>query len=390
MLLSLRLVELELRTAIDDLSLIFGIVRDDLEQAHLTRLAACDRDHIDREHVLKPGRLEQRGERLFAVHALAQFDDGTLTVAVGLVHDVGYAAENFLFLFAQFVDLLKKLRLVLLIRKLGDDDHLLVAVLFDIRARPDDDPALAGSICLLDALAVNDHAARRKVGRGDVLHHLFQSDTAVLDVCDDAVDDFAEVVRRDVCSKTDRDAHRAVDEQVGELARQHIRLLQRVVEVERKADRLLVYVAEHLHRERSQSRLCITHRRGAVAVDAAEVAVSVDEKHARIERLRKPDHRVIDAAVAVRMIFAEALADDPCRLLVRLVGSVAELAHRKEDAALDGFETVFDARQRSVKDDMLGIGHHRSVHYVFDAVLDDDRLVFEFFFFLCHVSPSAP
>jgi DNA gyrase subunit A len=67
------------------------------------------------------------------------------------------------------------------------------------------------------------------------------------------------------------------------------------------------------HREPA---LGVAHGRGAV-VERAEVAVAVDERQAQRERLRHPDERVVDGAVAVRVQLAHHLADDAGALTIR-------------------------------------------------------------------------
>jgi hypothetical protein len=55
-----------------------------------------------------------------------------------------------------------------------------------------------------------------------------------------------------------------------------------------------------------------------VAVDAAEVALPVDQRVAHREVLREPDQRVVHRLVAVRVVLADHVADHARRLLVRL------------------------------------------------------------------------
>ena len=61
-----------------------------------------------------------------------------------------------------------------------------------------------------------DHAARREIRPFHVLHQPVERDVRIVDLRADAVDHFAEIVRRDVRRHADRDAGAAVDEQVRE------------------------------------------------------------------------------------------------------------------------------------------------------------------------------
>ena len=100
-----------------------------------------------------------------------------------------------------------------------------------------------------------DHAAGREVRALDVPHQARGLDVRVVDVGDRGRDRLAQVVRRDVRGHADRDAARAVDEQVREARRQDDRLVVLAVVVGLEVDRVGVEVAQHLARDRGQPRL---------------------------------------------------------------------------------------------------------------------------------------
>ena len=108
-------------------------------------------------------------------------------------------------------------------------------------------------------------------------------------------------MRRDVGRHADGDAGAAVEQQVRQARRQHLRLLRRGVVVRLEIDGVLVDVGEHLVGDRGQARFGVAHRRRAVAVDRAEVALTIDERVAQVEVLRHADERVVDGGVAVRV-----------------------------------------------------------------------------------------
>ena len=87
-----------------------------------------------------------------------------------------------------------------------------------------DDRAAAGLIGAADAGAAEDDAAGREVRARHDLHQLVDGDRRIVDQRDPGVDHLAEIVRRDVGRHADRDAARAVDQQVRETRRQHRRL----------------------------------------------------------------------------------------------------------------------------------------------------------------------
>ena len=155
-----------------------------------------------------------------------------------------------------------------------------------------------------------------------------------------------EVVRRDVGGHADRDALRAVHEQVREPRRQHDRLGARRVVVRFEVDGALVDAGEHLHRELRQPALGVARRGGRVG-GRAEVAVLVDERRGERERLAHAHERVVDRGVAVRVVVGHHVADDARALHERAVGPQVRVVHRPEDAALHRLQAVADVGQRA-------------------------------------------
>ena len=123
-------------------------------------------------------------------------------------------------------------------------------------------------------------------------------------------------MRRDRGRHADRDAARAVGEQVGEQAGEDLGLFLLAIVGRAEVDRAFVEPGHQLHGGRGQPRLGVALGRGVIAVDVAEIALPVDQRVAQREILREPDHRVIDRLVAVRMIFADHVADDARAFLV--------------------------------------------------------------------------
>jgi hypothetical protein len=76
--------------------------------------------------------------------------------------------------------------------------------------------------------------------------------------------DLGQVVRRHVRGHSDRDAGRAVDQQVRQSGGQHIGLLLAAVVVRDEVDGLLVDRGDHLHGRRGQPGLGVPHGRGRV------------------------------------------------------------------------------------------------------------------------------
>ena len=135
--------------------------------------------------------------------------------AIGFVAQIRNAFDGLLA--HELGDLLDQPRLVHLIRNLGDDDRLLVALLrlLDRRLGAHQNRAAAGAVRRADARSTDDVAAGREVRALDEIHQPVQLLVLVelraalllgLDRPDDAVDDFAQVVRRNVGRHAHRDA----------------------------------------------------------------------------------------------------------------------------------------------------------------------------------------
>ena len=141
-------------------------------------------------------------------------------------------------------------------------------------------------------------------------------------------------MRGDVGGHADGDALATVDQQVGETRGQRLGLSERLVVVGLPVDGVLLQVTQELHGGLCQAALGVTHGGGAVAVDVAEVAVTVDERRAHGEPLRQADHGLVDREVTVRMVLTDNFADRPSGLLVRTVGVDAALVHGVQDATV--------------------------------------------------------
>ena len=122
-----------------------------------------------------------------------------------------------------------------------------------------------------------------------------------------------------------------------------------------EVDRVLVDVGDHLFGDGRHARFGVAHRRRRVAIDAAEVALAIDERVAQREVLRHADHGFVDRPVAVRVVPAHDIADDAGRLAVARARARAAIEHAPEDLALHRLEAVAHVRQGTRDDDAHGV-----------------------------------
>ncbi len=125
-----------------------------------------------------------------------------------------------------------------------------------------------------------------------------------------------------------------------------------------EVDRVLVDLAEHLHGSGAQAALGVAVG-GRGIIQAAEVAVRIDEGDVAPERLAHPGERVVDRAVAVGVVLAHRLADHACTLAVWAVGAQAHGRHRVQDPALHRLEAVTDIGDRPAGDHRQRVGEER-------------------------------
>ena len=290
----------------------------------------------DRESLLHLGELIQLVEHHLGVGIPAQLNDDAHAVPVRFIPQVGDAVHPFFLV--QVGDVLDQAGFVHHIGQLGDHNaEPARLVFFDLSPAADHDAPAPGGIGGADARTAHDDAAGGEIRPFDKAADVLQRGFRVVDHIADGVAHFPHVVRRDIGGHAHGNARRPVDQQVGETGGQHKGFFQLIVKVGHKIHGIFVDVRQHIGRQLCHSGLCITVGGRWVAVNGAEIAVPIDHRPAHGEVLRHAHKRVVHGGIAVRVIFAQAVADDAGALAVRLVGRRAEFHHGIENAALHGF-----------------------------------------------------
>ena len=338
---------------------------DDVAQGQLFGAAGVDRQHVDAKAGLQRRVAEQLVQDDVGIRVALQFDDEPHAVAVALVAQFGDALDE-LFMDA-FGDALLQPCLVDLVRHLGEDERLAAAAHFlDMALGADDDGAAAGLVGGVRARAADDDAAGREVRRRHKLHQLVDRDVAIVEIGAAGVDDLTQIVRRDVGRHADRDALRAIDQQVREAGRQDLGLGLGAVVIRLEIDRVLVEIIEQPIGDAGKPCFGVPVSRRRVAVHRAEIALAVDQRQAHRKILRHPHHRVVDRRLAVRVVFADHVANDARRFAVATVPLVAVDLHRVKDAAVDRFEPVANVGQSACHDHAHRVIEVGALHLLFD------------------------
>ncbi len=193
-----------------------------------------------------------------------------------------------------------------------------------------------------------------RVGRIIRAAHVFaqvgDGGVRIIQQADASAGDFAQVMRRNIGGHAHGDAHRAVEQHVRQASGQPAGFFQRAVEVRHPVHRALAQLAEQHIGDRVELGLGVAHGREAFRiVRRTEVALAVDQRIAVRERLRHQHHRLVAGAVAVRMEFADHVADGTRGFLRLGAGGQAQLAHRVDDASLHRLEAVAHEGQGAVQ-----------------------------------------
>ena len=373
----LSLAQLVLCAADDHIVAVVDVMEDHLPQAKQLRAPFDQGDVVDRETGLELGVLVKLIQHHVGDGIALEVKHHPHAFPVGLVADFADALDLL------FVDEVGRLadhvRLVDLVGNLLDDDLLLAgAGLFEAGLAAHDHPASASLIRILDSLHAIDDASRREVRGLDVLHQSLHRNVGVIDHGHTAVDDLGQVVGRHVGGHAHGNARCTIDEQVRNLGRKHSRLLEAVVEVVGQVDCLLVQVGQHLFGHFPKAGLRVTHGRGVVSVNGAEVSLTIHHGIAHGPILRKAHHRVVHGAVSMRVVLAQHLSDDTGGLLVGSVGQDAQLEHAVEHPAVHRLQSIPDIGQRPRHDDRHRVIDVGRLHLILDRNRND-------FLSFCHV-----
>ena len=150
-----------------------------------------------------------------------ELDNDAHAIAVRFIPQIADAFD--LFVVDKLGDLLDQPLLIDHVGNFADDD-LLFAGAFDrlgesLAAHLND--ALAFMIGLDDRLSAMNKTAGGKVRTRNMLISCLIVIVRVLDQCDQGIDHFAQIMRRDIGCHADRDARRAIDQQIRNSRRQN-------------------------------------------------------------------------------------------------------------------------------------------------------------------------
>ena len=280
-----RFVELELGPAGDDLFTEADERLDNVAQRQHFGPSATNGEHIGGEARLRLRMTPQLVEHDVCRRIAFQVDNDPHAFAARFVADVRNAFNPLVL--GGFGDLFDQPGFADLERNAGQHDRAAVAfAFFDFMPRALHDRALALAIGRACAAGTQDQRAGGEIGGRDDLDQLINGDRGIVDIGEAGGDNFAQIMRRNVGRHADRNAASAVDQQIGEAGREDLRLFAAAVIVWLEIDGILVEIIEQRIGDLVQPRLGIAHRCGRIRVHRAEIALTIDQRHAQRPVLR--------------------------------------------------------------------------------------------------------
>ena len=355
------LAQLELRAPPHHFDAVLDEQLQQRQQTQLARLPVHNRQQDHSERFLHLRELEQVVQNNFRFFAAFHFDDDAHAFAVGFIAHVGDAFD--LFRLHQLGDALDQAGLVNLVRNLGDDDVLAVlADAFDRGLGAHGEAAAPGFVRRDNAVTPGNVPGRRKIRPRHQLHDFLECCLRLLDQQNRGVNDFAQIVRRNVRRHAHGDAARPIHQQIRNPRGQHDRLFARLVEVGNEVHRLFFEIGENFFADFRQARFGVPHRCGRIAVHRAVVPLPVDQRVAHVERLRQAHQRRVNDRFAVRVVVAGSVATDFRAFAVAAIRRQAQIVHRDKDAPLHRLQAVAHVWNRARHDHAHRVIEVRLLH----------------------------
>ena len=116
-----------------------------------------------------------------------------------------------------------------------------------------------------------------------------------------------------------------------------------------------------------QSGLAATGRSSGAHIEAAVVALAINQRITHVEILRHPDDGVISRIIAMRVIFTDDITDDSRRLHIGSVEGVVQNIHGEQNSTMHGLQAVAHIRQSTANNDTHGIVEVGLPEFIFDV-----------------------
>ena len=173
---------------------------------------------------------------------------------------------------------------------------------------------------------------------------------------------------RDAGGHAHGNARTAVQQEKGQLRRQHGRFLLGPIEVRSEINGVVAdFLQQCLVSNRCQACFGVAHGCRRIIVDGSEVSVTIQQWVATGEGLNKSDQGVVNRLIAVGMVFTEDIPDDAGAFAVWPVWGEPQFLHRVEDPALHRFQAVAGIGQGPSHDHAHGVFEVGALHLLMQS-----------------------
>ena len=127
-------------------------------------------------------------------------------------------------------------------------------------------------------------------------------------------------MRRNIGRHANRNARGAIRQKVRKGRRHHNGFFQSAVVIGAEIDAVFCQTFHQGFGNRGQTRFGIARGGWVIAVDIAEIALTIHQRIAHVEILRQTRHRIVNRSIAMRVIVAHHIARDLGRFAKRTGG----------------------------------------------------------------------
>ena len=359
----LGLLLLERSPAADHIDLMIQIIPKHLYQIERHRLSVDQTQKIDGKAGPQLRMLQKIVQHKLRHSRPLQLHNNPNSITVRLIADIGHIQLLLLSILGNIRD---QICLIDLIRNLRKHQDRLLAILLDRIGSFHLHTATANLIGLTIQPAENRRSCWKIRSLNNIQQLRYFRITAgqiVVDHTHSGIQDFPQIVRRNIAGHTDSNTLAAVHQQIRKPAGQHFGLLHSAIKIRRPINRVLIDIPQHLVRNTSHTGLRITIRGRRIAIHGTKVPVAVDQRIPHREILGQTSQRIINTSITMRVIMTNHITDRRCTLLIRHIVRQAGPVHRIQNPAMYRLKPVTNIRQ--------GTGHNHA-HRVIDVALAHD------------------
>ena len=249
-----------------------NVTSQNRHNSYQTRREVVDSHHVKIVIDLQIRIFKEIIQNQLGIGILFQLNGNTKPVTVRLISH--FCNASYLIIDPNVINLLDQNSLVNLVRNLGDNNLLFAAFeLFNLRPRTHDNAPLSSLIGFLNLISPLHNSSRWKVRARQKLHEFVNLSFGVVNHIDHRIDDFCQIVRRNVRRIPSRNPCRPIHQKIGKSSRQYGRFFLRIVKVPSKRHGVLFDVLEQVARNLRQTSFGVPHSGWRIAVHRTVISV---------------------------------------------------------------------------------------------------------------------